>query len=458
VPALYRLSEADERGRRYALIPEKAFSVGRDIDCDVIVADPSVSRRHAHLRRESHGYVIRDLGSSYGCYVNGMRVRRPVVLKSGDRIKLGKVTLEFSDPFNIEKEAQRETALDVVRQLAPEPIVDALLAIGDRRVALLLLERMMADPVGAGEVEQLNRLLGEETGRLLSEKLAKKSKRTRIRTPLLLFSITAENLGKDVPAWLAWWDRVKASQPTQVASERPPQLVRLRVLSGEAASTGLALDDEGGVFQIGRDAACALRLSNRTVSRLHATIYRLHRCWVIRDDGSRLGTLVNEERVGIALVNPGDIIKIGSVEMILELQEDADQILPSAGIGLYAIDPGAFDALVALEHKSVVTGLLTLLQEHKRLEWAQWSAAALHPASDADATRLVKVVTEFYTGRREVARELLPKLLGSEVESDWGRLLAQRRTSLGPQVLPLGWVAASRGLHQSSPAAEATQQ
>ncbi len=454
VPALFSLDDDGGRKRRYPLIPSKAFTIGREIDSDVIIPDPSVSRRHAHLRRESNGYVLRDMGSSFGCYVNDMRVRRPVVLKNKDRLRLGRVEFEFCDPTQVE--TQGPAPQDVLRLRAPEPILEALVALGDKRVSLTLLERLTPDPIANVEVEQLNRLLGDDVGRVLEQKLRKKASRTRTRSPLLLFSITAENLGNDVSGWLAWWDAERTKDVTQVGAERPAHLVRLRVLKGETAVSDLALDGVGGVFHIGRDENNHLPLSNRTVSRLHATIFRLHRRWVIRDEGSRLGTLVNGERVRLAFVNPGDSIQLGSVEMSFELQEDADESLPAAGIGLFGVSPDAFDALVEMNHGSTVTALLGFLYEAKRSEWVQWHAAALFPANDEDAQRFLQVVARFYSRRAELAIELLPELLGSSTQSDWPRLLAERRSDLGPQVLPLGWLASSRGLHESE--AESTEE
>lgn len=62
--------------------------VGRHRDCDVVLTDPTVSRRHARLRFRDGNWVLRDLDSTNGTTVNG----RPVVrcrLLPGDRLTLG---------------------------------------------------------------------------------------------------------------------------------------------------------------------------------------------------------------------------------------------------------------------------------------------------------------------------------------------------------------------------------
>jgi FHA domain-containing protein/uncharacterized protein DUF1707 len=71
--------------------------IGRNPDCDLVVADPTVSRRHAELRREDGRWILADLGSSNGTRVNGWRVRRATV-GVGDELMLGDQRLVFARP------------------------------------------------------------------------------------------------------------------------------------------------------------------------------------------------------------------------------------------------------------------------------------------------------------------------------------------------------------------------
>lgn len=63
-------------------------TIGRWDDCDVTIPDRWVSRHHAQIRREGGRYIIEDLGSKNGLFVNRKRVTRPVVLEDGDRIQI----------------------------------------------------------------------------------------------------------------------------------------------------------------------------------------------------------------------------------------------------------------------------------------------------------------------------------------------------------------------------------
>ena len=78
------------------VIPSDGAVIGRSRDCDVVLADPNVSRRHAELRPDGHGgWQVRDLGSTNGVKVNGRRIDGPSPLESGDRLALGTADVRF---------------------------------------------------------------------------------------------------------------------------------------------------------------------------------------------------------------------------------------------------------------------------------------------------------------------------------------------------------------------------
>jgi hypothetical protein len=63
--------------------------LGRSRDCDCVLAEPSVSRRHAELRREGGRWLLRDLGSRNGTRVNGVRLLDEAEVCPGDRVSFG---------------------------------------------------------------------------------------------------------------------------------------------------------------------------------------------------------------------------------------------------------------------------------------------------------------------------------------------------------------------------------
>jgi hypothetical protein len=75
-------------------IDKRVVVLGRSQDCDIQLADPNVSRRHAEVRQEETTYWIVDLGSTNGMEVNGRRLRQSK-LEDGDRIVLGSTEVVF---------------------------------------------------------------------------------------------------------------------------------------------------------------------------------------------------------------------------------------------------------------------------------------------------------------------------------------------------------------------------
>jgi hypothetical protein len=64
-------------------------TLGRSRDCGCVLAEPSVSRRHAELRREGERWLLRDLGSRNGTRLNGVRLLDEAEVCPGDRVSFG---------------------------------------------------------------------------------------------------------------------------------------------------------------------------------------------------------------------------------------------------------------------------------------------------------------------------------------------------------------------------------
>src|SRR3954470_17751848 len=73
-------------GREHSL--DADVVIGRE-GCDVVLADPEVSRRHAALRSTAEGPAVEDLGSTNGTFVNGERITGVRVLADGDVVAFG---------------------------------------------------------------------------------------------------------------------------------------------------------------------------------------------------------------------------------------------------------------------------------------------------------------------------------------------------------------------------------
>ena len=80
---------------RAELLGSGGAVLGRSRDCDIVLEDPNVSRRHAEVRPSGGSWIVNDLGSTNGVKVNGRRVHGPQSLKPGDVIELGTARVTF---------------------------------------------------------------------------------------------------------------------------------------------------------------------------------------------------------------------------------------------------------------------------------------------------------------------------------------------------------------------------
>lgn len=70
-------------------------TIGRSRECDVVLGDANVSRKHAEVRPRGDGWMIHDLGSTNGVTLNGTRIEQAQLLRPGDRIEVGTTLLTF---------------------------------------------------------------------------------------------------------------------------------------------------------------------------------------------------------------------------------------------------------------------------------------------------------------------------------------------------------------------------
>jgi pSer/pThr/pTyr-binding forkhead associated (FHA) protein len=91
--ALLVVLRGPNAGARF-LLDSDEVSTGRHPNSDIFLDDVTVSRRHATFRREGDVFLVRDVGSLNGTYVNRERIDE-AALKTRDEVQIGKFRLVF---------------------------------------------------------------------------------------------------------------------------------------------------------------------------------------------------------------------------------------------------------------------------------------------------------------------------------------------------------------------------
>lgn len=89
------VTHGSDLGRVFEIRNGKSFTIGRSLDCDIVLTDIAVSRKHFDLRNEDGSWVIADRGSGNGTLVNNDPKNGPFQLVNGDIIEVGTTTLRF---------------------------------------------------------------------------------------------------------------------------------------------------------------------------------------------------------------------------------------------------------------------------------------------------------------------------------------------------------------------------
>lgn len=142
---------------RQWMIKESEVLLGRLEECDIALPARAVSRHHAQIVRTDEGYILRDLESKNGTFVNGQEVRDEHLLQDGDEIQIG-LSARFSFVG-----AEATAPLEVT---APQFRTGGLLLdVAERRV--WIGGRALTPPLSPAQFTLL-RLLYEEDERVVS--------------------------------------------------------------------------------------------------------------------------------------------------------------------------------------------------------------------------------------------------------------------------------------------------
>lgn len=259
-------------GEEYVLSPPSVL-IGRDESCDIVIAKGLPSRHHARFSFRDDHWLIEDLNSTNGTYVNNRRVKRKTPIGAGDMIKLG---MEAFYLFSLDED---DLTIPAVK-LAPEGEASACLP----------------DRPAARERERAHELYPLPRGWS-----GAKGADTRYSTAAM--DQMLDEVFSEVP------DAPAAALILYRGKRRGP------VVYGVTPGTGTSS------WTIGRDRECDLQINDPTVSRLHAVLVHEDGRWMLVDSDSTNGIRVDDVLEGELELEDETSAELGRVEVIFRLLE-----------------------------------------------------------------------------------------------------------------------------------------
>ncbi|HEX9840751.1 MAG TPA: FHA domain-containing protein [Anaerolineales bacterium] len=300
--------------------------IGRDSTVDVVVPSSAVSRRHARLMREGEGYMLEDLGSSNGTYLNGERLVEQRPLKSGDQIRLGAAaTLTYEAPQLIGAETVVRSAtpiaysgLQTVVGEEPQRPLDAsppklivAIAGGSSQTHILTRPNLTIGRVEDNDIVISSQIVSRQHARLERVNGGYKL----VVAPEAKNPVLFEGRPLDGSRVLRHGDTFR------IGSLDPGMMVTITYNAPGEASQEIERDivfGEKTLIQIGRDPSNDVVLSSPNVSRFHTQVERVGQRYRVVDLRSSNGTFVNGERVdGAMWLKPDDSIRIGQYRFVM---------------------------------------------------------------------------------------------------------------------------------------------
>ena len=283
--------------------------LGRDEDCDLVLRDEKVSRRHTSLRVLPDGRVIvTDLGSSNGTLVAGSRLEGSLELTGDTRLRLGDTVVAVGVRSGRTVIAARGVTLRIESGETHGKLVEVVghdFVVGRAEAADLELP----DPTVSARHASLS-VLDDATAILtdLSSRNGTFVNGRQIYEPVLLEGGERVRFGDTVVS-------VKAA-PRRSSTLVAEVGVWLTVESG--AGRGTTTKATGSEFVIGRDDAVDLTIADQNASRRHAALRVTGpgRA-VLTDLGSTNGTYVDGARVGGPVeLSGGERIRVGDTDLV----------------------------------------------------------------------------------------------------------------------------------------------
>jgi pSer/pThr/pTyr-binding forkhead associated (FHA) protein len=257
---LYLKFEQNGQVLKEVYLSQAATTIGRLPDNSVQIDNLAVSGHHARISWEKDHYIVEDLGSLNGTFLNNERVGK-ATLKNGDQVKIGKHLVEFKHESSVPN-----FAVAAVKAGPSAPKLDATMMLDTKQAR---------------------------------EKLADKN----------ALSAGSGPLGISRPAWM--------SDPFAAAKDR---IGMLSILEGKTDQEKYVLT--GKMTMIGKSSMASIKLKGFFAPTTAALISKRDNKYFIAPSESRAKVKINgEEVISQREMNAGDLIEVGKVKAAFSFQD-----------------------------------------------------------------------------------------------------------------------------------------
>ena len=287
--------------------------LGRHPDCDIILTADGVSGRHCKITKTPQGWLLEDLGSSNGTFVNNLKITKPTLVSTSDTITLGLVC-----PFPWANLAEWKSPLPPpIPPKVPAPRSEVVKVIGRHPECDIVLTVDGVSGKHCMVTQQGNIWLLED----LKSSNGVFVNGNRISSPRQITSNDQITLGLSCPFP---WDKLEPTKAPVYGTTYEP---KGKVTQSKPSAVITAVPPaKGDSLIIGRNSSCDQVIAEPMVSARHAKIKWVTNGAIIEDLGSSNGTFVNGVKIDQpTLIKAGDIIGLGSYTFTLggnKLEQD----------------------------------------------------------------------------------------------------------------------------------------
>lgn len=301
--------------------------IGRDDSADVTIPASAVSRRHARLMLEGENYMLEDLGSSNGTFLNGEKLAGRRSLKPGDKIRLGQtINLEYQAPGSTSEKTAEHSA-----PAKPSHVMQTMLGeeprvqdnAGPRQLVVTIAggssqtHTLTTPSLTIGRVEGNDIIINSQiaSGRHARLEQVSGGGYKLIVIPEAKNPVLFEGRPVEGSRVLHHGDMLR------IGSLDPGMMVTMIYNAPGEAAQQLERDIEFGdktLIQIGRDPSNDIVIPSPNVSRFHTQIVKVGQRYRVEDLRSSNGTFVNGERIDQSKwLKPEDSIRVGQYRFVL---------------------------------------------------------------------------------------------------------------------------------------------